>query len=201
MIIYRMKTAFTLATSLLLLILSSCSHTFSDSKGSYSKYESVSNFKKVFQISDGNTFVDYYLIQGFTFNSLQYSARVRVYSYTDVDTAYFRESQEGLVYVDPETFVETVDLPKNPQVGQKWQEPSNWVYEIKSINASLQTPDKEFTNLIEIEAKQTTGESREKFTKYNNFYAEGIGYVGSMVNGTVFSYLTEAVEIAQAKEE
>lgn len=198
-----MKTSYTLVTSLFISFLFSCTNAPSGSGSSdtYPNYEGVSNAKKVFLTSQGNTFVDYYLNREFSFKNQQYAARVRVYSETDVDTAYYRESQVGLVYVDPKTFVETVDLPKNPQVGQTWQEPTDWVYEVKSVNASLETPKGKYDNLVEIEAKQTTGETEEKFLKYNNFHAEGIGYVGSVVNGEVFAYLKEAVDLPTKREE
>ncbi|WP_266203824.1 hypothetical protein [Pontibacter kalidii] len=166
----------------------------------YPKYEQSSKFKKIFLTPQGYTFAEYYLIKQFTFNNQLYSARVRVYNEANVDTAYFRENKEGVVYIDPKTFIETVDLPKDPKPGQKWQEPTNWVYEVKSIDATLETPIKNWSNLIEIEAKQTTGETKDKFMKYSNFYAEGIGFVGSIVDNELIAFFKEKVDIAQSKE-
>lgn len=155
----------------------------------YPDYEQDAINKKVLVTSEGHYIVDYRLKNDFDFNNNKYYARVRIYNSANIDTFYYRDTEMGLVYVDTKSFKETIEMPANPKVGDKWRENSNWVYEVKSINATLKTPLKEFTNLVEIECTQTTGETKNKFRKYNNFFAEGIGKVGSVVDGTLITYI------------
>jgi len=60
---------------------------------------------------------------------------------------------------------------------------------VKNINATLKTPLKEFTNLVQIEASQITRETKNKYKTYNLFFAPEIGQVGSIVDGNLISYI------------
>jgi hypothetical protein len=146
--------------------------------------------KRIYSYMNGQTFTDYFLDEMKTINGNQYFTSIRVYSRDNIDTTYYRQTSDNFVFVNTDNFIESIDIPKKPFMGQKWEEPDgNWIYEIKSIDGKLTTPTKTYENLVEIEAKQRTGETKHKLTQYNNFYAKGIGYVASKVDGQLFSYL------------
>jgi hypothetical protein len=128
---------------------------------------------------------------------LLYAVRIRQYSWNKSDTAYYREAKENFVSFNATTGKETIEVPKKPTVGQVWYEAdSSWVYKIISVNANLSTPIKYYEDLVEVEASQLTGRDGTKYEVYSNFYARGIGYVGSIAEGKLISYLKE-VKVVQ----
>ncbi|AHM63203.1 hypothetical protein D770_24790 [Flammeovirgaceae bacterium 311] len=121
-----------------------------------------------------------------------YNMRVRYYSWGATDTAYFRLAEAGLMAYDQETGGETIDIPANPTTGFTWMESDNsWKYVIKATDAELTTPQGMYKNLLIIQATQLTGRDKEKMSQYHNYYAPGIGFVASMIEGQLVCYLTE----------
>jgi hypothetical protein len=138
------------------------------------------------------SFIDYFADRQEQIGEHTYSVRIRQYSWNKFDTAYYRAGEENYVSCNRQTGKETIEIPKKPVAGQSWYESdSSWVYTISSTDARLSTPVKNYKNLVEIQATQVTGRDKQKYTTYRNFYARGIGYVGSIVDGKLLSYLKE----------
>lgn len=176
--------------TLIILAILFSSLTYGQQKGYYFLPDSV-EIHKTFILGQ-HTYTDSYLLEKSIKGEQEYCIRIRKYSWGDTDTALYREDETNLYTWDQETGKETIDIPKKPVVGQVWFESdSSWRYEIVSINAKLKTPLKSYEGLVVIQAEQLTGRDKEKSSKYLNHYAEGIGYIGSVVNEKLLSYLKE----------
>ncbi len=150
---------------------------------------------KFFKMVGDHSYMDFYLPEKVKFGDNEYHARVRLYSWLSADTAYFRENENSYLHFDSKTNRESVVLPKEVEVGQKWFEAdSSWSYEIIGIDEVLETPEKTYRGLIVIECLQVTGRDKHKSAKYHLHYAKGIGLVGSITNGRLNSYLSEVVK-------
>ena len=159
---------------------------------SYFPLSDSTGLKQTFIMGD-KSFTEYYLIDKQQKGEYQYSVRVRQYSWGEADSSLFREGEKYYYSRDKETHLETIEMPKDPIVNESWLESdSSWRYEVKSINATLKTPTCKYENLIMIEAEQLTGRDKNnKYPKYYNYYARGKGYIASVVNGKLLSYLKE----------
>ncbi len=163
-------------------------------KGQSKEYFVIENSSKVGRIylMGKDSFIDYFTDQQEQIGEHTYSVRIRQYSWNKFDTAYYRAGEKNYVSCNRKTGKETVEIPKKPVVGQSWYESdSSWVYTVSSTNTRLSTPVKKYKNLLEIQAIQVTSRDKQKYTTYRNFYARGIGYVGSIVDGKLLSYLKE----------
>lgn len=177
---------------LLLAILMSSCLAFSQ-QNPYEVLPDSLEIHKTFIMSGGeNSFADHYLLKKRIKGEKEYVVRARNYSWGGVDTALFRQEDGNIYAYDAETGKETIDVPTEPSVGQSWLESDgSWRYEIISISANLETPVKEYQDLLVIQAKQLTGRDKDKATKYLNYYAKGVGYIASVVDGKLMSYLKE----------
>lgn len=140
-----------------------------------------------------HSFIEYYLNDKQQKGEYQYFVRVRQYSWGKADSSLFREGEKYYYSWDKETSLETIEMPKDLTINEVWFESdSSWRYEVKTINATLKTPSGKYENLVMIEAEQLTGRDKStKYPKYNNYYARGKGYIASLVNGKLLSYLKE----------
>lgn len=154
--------------------------------------DTTSTVKITYTYVDGDPLTDYFLDKRLDTNGHRYYIRIRAFKNRN-DTSFFRETTDNFVSLDRKTLTETIVMPKKPIVGQTWEgSDGNWIFVVKEIDAILETPTKNYTNLVNIEARQRTKAEKNKFEKYNNFYALGIGYVGSVVDGKLFSYRKKA---------
>lgn len=154
--------------------------------------DTTASIKVTYSYVNGELFTEQFLDKKLDTNGHSYYIRIRAYTHRN-DTSYFRGTDDNFVSLDRKTLSETIVIPKKPFVGQTWEgAEGNWKYVVKDIDASLVTPAKNYTGLVNIEAIQQTGADKNKFKKYNNFYARGIGYVGSVIDDRLFTYWKKA---------
>jgi hypothetical protein len=144
-------------------------------------------------IMGNSAYSDNYLADKKTLNNKEYHSVIRTYSWGDADTAYYREDELNYYHFDQKNNMESIVLPKKVTIGQIWFEADkSWSYKIIDIDDKLETPEKTHTGLIVIECVQLTGRDKAKSKVYHMYYAKGIGMVGSVNDGILTSYLTEA---------
>ncbi|MFN8288215.1 MAG: hypothetical protein U0V74_15780 [Chitinophagales bacterium] len=108
------------------------------------------------------------------------------------DTAYYRETNEGVVSINPESGKETLEIPATDSIGKSWfAADSSWKYEVLSTNASLITPAGNYTELLQMQVKQVERTDTSKATEYLLFFSKDKGFVGSMAQGQLVNYLSE----------
>jgi hypothetical protein len=159
--------------------------------GNYLPFYEGSNTARYYKMGK-SAYLDYFLADKVKFGDHEYYAKIRKYSWGDIDTSYYREDDKNYYHFDPRVNGESVVLPKAIEPGQKWFESDgSWSYEIIGIDEKLKTPAKEYKGLLLIECLQLTGRDKEKYAAYNIYYAKGIGMVASVNNGKLTSYLFE----------
>ena len=128
----------------------------------------------------------------FTYKEVEYFQSETKYSWGMTEINYFRIDEEGNeIYLDSKSFTETVNMPSRIELGHAWiSTDKTWKYEISGLNETLNTPEKIFKNCIIIKAEQLTGRDKGKLPAYYNYYADGIGYVGSKSEQGLVTYLT-----------
>ncbi len=173
------------------LFLTNISFGQTKNADNYLTFYEESNTAKYFKMGN-STYLDYFLKVKVKFGDNEYYARIRKYSWGKTDTSYFREGEKNYFHFDPKTNSESVVLPKQIKLGQKWFEAdSSWSYEIIGIDEKLETPLKKYKGLIVIECIQLTSRDKLKSKVYHLYYAEGLGMIGSVNNGQLTSYLAE----------
>ncbi len=139
-----------------------------------------------------NAYLDYYVKEKVRIEDNDYYLRIRRYSWGTIDTAYFRQDSSNYYHYGQRTKNESVVLPKNIVMGQKWFEAdSSWSYQVIGIDEKLSTPAKKYKGLIVIECLQLTDMDKHKQKAYHIYYAKDIGMVASVNDGKVSSYLAE----------
>ncbi len=167
----------------------------------YIVYFEQPNSAKVYKMGS-HSYLDYYLSDKVKFGDKNYFVSNRIYSWGKRDTSYFRDDEKNYYSFDPQTNLESVVLPKEVTVGQKWLEAdSSWSYKIIGIDKRLITPAKKYKELIVIECIQLTNRDKAKSKEYHLYYAKGIGMVGSVNNGKLTSYLSEIKKNAKDGEQ
>lgn len=180
----------TLTLSFLLLLTNICFGQSKNTEG-YMPLNEGPNTAKYFK-SSNSAYLDYYLDKMVKLGDHEYYAKVRTYSWGKTDTTYFREDNQNYYHFDPKTNSESVVLPKQIELGQKWFEAdSSWSYEVIGINEKLKTPYKKHKGLIVIECVQLTDRDKQKRKNYHLYFAKGLGLVGSLNDGKLTSYLAE----------
>lgn len=182
------------------VLLTSISFGQTKNADNYLTFYEESNTAKYFKMGN-SAYLDYYLADKVKFGDHEYYARIRKYSWGKTDTSYFREDDQNYLHFDLKTNSESVVLPKQVELGQKWFEAdSSWSYEIIGIDEKLETPAKKYKGLIVVECVQLTGRDKLKSKVYHMYYAEGLGMVGSVNNGQLTSYLSEVKKGAKEGE-
>lgn len=179
-----MKTLTTLLTLALTLIsLTTYSQNYSPlQKGS----------KKSFKTNNAFYTIEF-LKKTLTLNDHEYIQSVTSYSWGKSDTTNLRIDEQGnRIYLDPISLKESIDFPKDPEKGFSWKSTDGaWKYEIYDIGSTFASQKKTYTNCLVIKAEQITGRDKTKFKTYYNYYAEGIGYVGSKTNRGLISWMVK----------
>lgn len=184
----------------LLLLLTSISFAQTKNADNYLPFYDKPNTAKYFKTGN-NYYLDYFLSDKYKFGEYEYYAKIRMYSWGDTDTTYYREDDQNYYHFDPKVDRESIVLPKTITMGQKWLEAdSSWSYEIIGIEEKLQTPVKKYKGLIVIECIQLTGRDKNKSKVYHLYYAKGLGFIGSVNNGDLRSYLAEVKKNAKDGE-
>jgi len=181
------------STALLFLfsLLTGAGFAQTKNTSNYSPLRDPYNTAKFFATENG-AFVDYFLPNTFKIGTFEYDARVRSYYSGQKDTAYLREDALNYYSMDLQLNKESILLPKQVTVGQKWFEAdSSWSYEILDINKTYKTPAKTYKNLVEVLCTQLTGRDKNKSQVYHLFYAEKLGFVGSVSSRNYKCYLAK----------
>lgn len=123
----------------------------------------------------------------------QYYVKYRKYGWGDIDTTYYRKGTDNYYHIDKKTLEESVVLPVNPKIGNKWTEiDKSWSYEIIAEDQKFKTPAKKYKNCIKVYCKQLTNKDKEKNKEYFLYYSPEFGYVGNEdAKGKILSYLSE----------
>ncbi len=175
-----------------------------DDSAENGKSNAVKNAEEYFVISDDPTvakyfdmgrgsFVDYYLPEKRKGQGNEYSVRVRKYSWGAADTSYYREDANYFYSYYPEAKMESVLLPKQVHLGQKWFETmGSWSYEVVALDKTLNYFDREYKDLIEVLCTRLIeNEATKKKMSYTMFYAKDHGLVASLSEGRMISYFIE----------
>lgn len=145
-----------------------------------------------FNMSNGADYLDFFLNEKTAINGKTYHVRVRLYSWGVNDTTFMRADEVAFYSLNRSKKLESVLLPKQVVVGQKWMEADGtWDYEIMSINGDLKTPAKKYKGLIIVSAVQRKQKDPEKQPAYLLYYDENTGLVASSNDGVLGSYLAE----------
>lgn len=145
-----------------------------------------------YKMTNGQDYLDFFRDETVVLMGMDYRMRVRLYSWGENDTAYFRESAQGFYSFDRHTGKENLVLPKEVFAGQKWQETDkSWDYEVMSIQGTLTTPVAHYEDLIVVSCVQLTHRDRNKAPTYLMYYGADVGLVGVFSDGKLSSYLAE----------
>lgn len=108
----------------------------------------------------------------------------------DLSIAYYRNDNGNVVYMKPGQKEETIEVPANPQPGMVWYESdSTWIYKITDLKGKLKTPASKFINCLVIQSEHIENNAADKGVLYMQYYQRGRGYVGTKINGQVYSYM------------
>ena len=123
----------------------------------------------------------------------EYYVKYRKYGWGDIDTTYYRKGTYNYYHIDKKTLEESIVLPVNPKLGDKWMEnDKSWSYEVMAEKQKFKTPVKKYKNCIKVHSKQLTNKDKEKSKEYFLYYSPEFGYVGNVDSrGKILSYLSE----------
>jgi hypothetical protein len=147
----------------------------------------------VFKYMDSENFLKHIdLKEKRLFSDKEYNARLMQYSWGKNDTTYFRTENQVVYYYDKKSNTESINIPKDIKVGSSWTSTDDaWKYEITSISAELETPEKKYKNLLEIKAIQLQNRDKTKLKEYLNYYEKNVGKIASVTNGKLMTYKLE----------
>lgn len=123
----------------------------------------------------------------------EYYVRYRRYGWGRVDTSYYRKGADNYYRINKKTLEETIALPLNPKLGDKWLEnDESWSYEVIAEGEHFKTPAKKYKNCIKVYSKQLTNKDKSRNAEYFLYYSPKYGYVGNVdANDNILSYLNE----------
>lgn len=123
----------------------------------------------------------------------EYYIKYRRYGWGKIDTTYYRKGTYNYYHIDKNTHIESIVLPINPKLGDRWKESDeSWSYEVIADDQKFKTPGKKYKNCVKVHCKQLTNRDSKKSKSYFLFYSPEFGYVGNVdSNGKVLSYLKE----------
>lgn len=106
--------------------------------------------------------------------------------------SFYREEGDRVLYIKPNQTLETVQIPENISVGLVWYESdSTWKYTVKSLKETLETPEANYLNCLVIQSENVNYKSNsEYFKQYFQYYQKGRGYIGTKLEGRLYSYVT-----------
>ena len=178
---------------ILLLIISTTlfSFTYIKTSGYITLFEN-SGSAKYFKYGNSSYF-EYFDNNRITFDEKEYYIRYRKYGWGDIDTAYYRKGTKNYYHFDKKNMVESIVLPIEPKIGDKWfEKDKSWSYEVIEENQKFKTPAKKYKNCVKVYCKQLTNKNKEKSKEYYLFYSSEYGYVGNVNSkGKILSYLSE----------
>lgn len=125
-------------------------------------------------------------------NGKRYLAYTHDYG-TFKSSAYYREENGKVIYIESKDQKETIEIPDNPTIGMVWYEgDSTWKYTITSINEIFESPTSTYLNCLVIRSENLDlKKTPNKFQVYMQYYQRGRGYIGTKIAGLVYSYLIE----------
>jgi hypothetical protein len=137
-------------------------------------------------ISGNNTYKSLFNGDSIQLNGKHYLVETKEYSDGKIKKSYWRDNKGAIYNFNKKKGLGSMELPSNPKIGQKWKSTDGtWTYEIISFNSIYSTPFCEFSNLLEVETKN----SERKGLIYNLFYLKGKGMIALNVNGVPYTYI------------
>ena len=135
------------------------------------------------------TFEDKIIGEKYIYKGIVYYQNVRSYADGTAEVTYYRKDKNGAtLYLDNKTFKESIEIPANPILSYRWlSSDGKWTYKIIEVGTTLKTPKGDlFKSCIAIQAQSNDGGGT-----FLNYYAEGIGFVGSKSGGQLVAYLVK----------
>lgn len=140
------------------------------------------------------TFTDRFIDQTKLIRGLRYHVRIREYSTGGRDTTYYRMGEDGIYHISllSAEQVESLSMPVVAYTGKRWFEAdSSWVYEVKGVDESLETPTGTYDGLLHITTRQRFVDPEKGSVEYGLYFAKGIGLIAGTTAGRTIVYLTE----------
>ena len=164
-------------------------------------YIKINGFISLFENSNSakyykygkNHYFEYFDNNKETIANKEYYIKYRRYSWGNVDTTYLRKGTDNYYHIDKKTLEESIVLPVNPKLGDKWMENDlSWSYEVIAEGQNFKTPAKKYKNCIKVNCKQLTNRDKGKSKEYFLYYSDKFGYIGNVDSkGKILSYLSE----------
>jgi len=176
---------------ILLLSMTLLSFTYMEVSGYISLFENSSS-AKYYKYGRGYYF-EYFDNDKETIGEKEYYVRYRKYSSGSIDTTYYRKGKDNYLHINKKTLEESIVLPVNPKIGDKWMEnDKSWSYEVIESGQKFKTPSKNYKGCIKVHCKQLTNRDKQKSKEYFLYYSPKFGYVGNVNSkGKTLSYLSE----------
>lgn len=139
-----------------------------------------------YETMDG-AFDEFISDQPYIHKGIYYVQSIKKYSDKTTEVSLFRIAADGTVYyLDTETFKETPEIPAKPRLNYQWSSTDEkWKYKIIALGVELKTPNRIFKDCMAIKSTSQTDTNQV----YINYYAKGIGFVGTKVGGDLVTYL------------
>ncbi|WP_338766139.1 hypothetical protein WAF17_03180 [Bernardetia sp. ABR2-2B] len=183
--------------------ITSAEATESESSSTTSMFSSESEY---FPIKEGNSwthattkseyaeakeYTTKVLDEGYTKNGKDYLTIKQTYKDgTELSTTYARTDDEGNIYsISPyieKGEKEFLALPADIDMGKTWTVFEGMNYKVTSMDATVETPTKKYTDCLLIETVDEDGKTTMK-----NYYLKGIGSVAVSMDGKLNIYLKE----------
>ena len=153
-------------------------------------YYPVGNYDAKFKYVDTDAYVIHKDIsKQIEWNQIAYSVREIQYSWGKKVETFYRLEDGNVLYYDVASNTESMIMPKDPKVGFKWVSTDKaWEYEIVQLDGELETPQRQYSNLLVMKASQVTGRDSNKLSEYHNYYQKGIGKVASIGDGMLMTF-------------
>lgn len=170
-----------LSTFLFSLTVYSQSLCYENSEGEYWPFDLK---ERKFFVSNGEYTLQY-STDSLEINRQFYITRTKKFEDGKIVKDYFRNENGSIYHYNDKTNSESLILPSNLKKGEKWESADKkWEYKIKDLNATLNTPHCELSNLLEIE-----NYNKESKTHYQSYYKKGIGFVGLNIDDKPYSFI------------
>ena len=175
-----------------LCFITGCATKQLTTESNSNKYYPIGAENSKFLYAASNAFVNHKdLSKTNLINGQTYQTRLIEYSWGKKAETFYRVENGTVFYYDEKAATKNMIMPKMPVVGLKWMNSDNsWEYEIVSLDAELETPERSYTNLLVMRATQLKDRDETKLTEYYNYYEINTGKIASVGNGKLMTYRT-----------
>lgn len=176
--------------TLILCVVASCATIKSTSESNSNEFYPLGTENSKFVYANSNAYVNHRDISKTkNLNGRKYQTRVIEYSWGKKVETFYRVENGTVFYYDTQSETENLIMPKKPMVGYKWKNSDqSWEYEIMGLDGELKTPEKKYSELLVMKARQLKNRDETKLTEYLNYYQRKVGKVASIGNGELMTY-------------